>query len=135
MDCFVATLLAMTPEAKTPASRRRFVLSALSHSYSVEQRVNVVLGSMTDVAVQLRAVEQLGVAFAMIDDRRRVGLDGVDATPDFHHHGDVAFDELHRTHHLADALAGEILEVAGFEDRDHAFLDFLTEQLLLVRRG
>ena len=38
-------------------------------------------------------------------------------------------------HHLADALAGEILEVAGLEDRDHAFLDFLAEQLLLVRRG
>ena len=37
-------------------------------------------------------------------------------------------------HHLADALAGEVLEVAGLEDRDDAFLDFLAEQLLLVGR-
>jgi hypothetical protein len=47
----------------------------------------------------------------------------------------VVFDEFHRGHHLADALAGEILEIAGLEDRDDAFLDFLAEQLLLVRRG
>ena len=30
---------------------------------------------MTDFAVELRAVEQLGVAFAGVDDRRGVGLD------------------------------------------------------------
>ena len=64
-----------------------------------------------------------------------MGLERVDAPPDVHHHVDVAFDELHRGHHLADALTGEILEVAGLENRDHAFLDFLAEQLLLVRRG
>ena len=62
-------------------------------------------------------------------------LDGVDAAPDVHHDGDVVFDELHRGHHLADALTGQILEIAGLEDRDDAFLDFLAEQLLLIRRG
>ena len=87
------------------------------------------------VAVQLRAVQQLGVAFAGVDDRGGVRLDGVDATPDVHHLVDVLLDELHRGHHLADALTGEILEVAGLEDRDDAFLDFLAKQLLLVGRG
>ena len=37
------------------------------------------------VVVELRAVQQLGVAFAGVDDRRRVRLDGVDAAPDVHH--------------------------------------------------
>ena len=46
----------------------------------------------------------------------------------------MVFDELHRGHHLADALTGEVLEVAGFEDRHHALLDILAEDLLLVRR-
>jgi hypothetical protein len=41
---------------------------------SVEQRVDVVLRGVTDVAVELRAVEQLGVAFAGVDDRRGVAL-------------------------------------------------------------
>ena len=64
----------------------------------------------------------------------RVGLDGVDATPDVHHDGDVVFDEFHRGHHLADALTGQILEIAGLEDRNDALLDFFAEDLLLVRR-
>jgi hypothetical protein len=42
----------------------------------------------------------------------------------FHHLVDVLLDELHRGHHLGDTLAGEVLEVAGLEDRDDAFLDF-----------
>ena len=37
-------------------------------------------------------------------------------------------------HHFADALARQVLEIAGLEDRDDAFLDFLAEQLLLVGR-
>ena len=61
-------------------------------------------------------------------------LDGIDATPDLHHLDDVLFDEFHRLHHLADALARQVLEIAGLEDRDDAFLDFLAEQLLLVGR-
>ena len=62
-------------------------------------------------------------------------LDRVDATPDIHHDGDVVFDEFHRGHHLADALTGQILEIAGLEDGNDALLDFLAEQLLLIRRG
>ncbi len=64
-----------------------------------------------------------------------MGLDGVDATPDIHHDVDMVLDEFHRAHHLADALAGQILEVAGLENRDHAFLDLLAELDLLVVRG
>src|ERR1700677_1537337 len=101
----------------------------------IEQRVDVVLRGVADVALNLRAVQQPGVTLAMINDRRRVRLDGVDATPDIHHDGDVIFDELHRGHHLLDALTGQILEIAGLEDRNHAFLDFLAEQLLLIRRS
>ena len=48
---------------------------------------------------------------------------------------DVVFDEFHRGHHLADALTGQILEIAGLEDRNDALLDFLAEDLLLIRRG
>src|SRR5260370_5924107 len=80
-------------------------------------------------------IQQPGVALPGIDDRWRMRLDRVDAAPDIHHRVDVLLDELHRGHHLADALAREILEVAGLEDRDHAFLDLFAEQLLLVRRG
>ena len=61
-------------------------------------------------------------------------LDGVDATPDVHHDGDVVFDEFHRGHHLADALTGQILEIAGLEDGNDALLNFLAEDLLLIRR-
>ena len=43
-------------------------------------------------------------------------------------------DELHRGHHLADALSGEVLEVAGLENADHAVLDFFAEPRVLVRR-
>src|SRR6478735_7139337 len=89
---------------------------------------------MTVVAIQLRPVQQLGVAFAGIDDRGRVRLDGIDATPDLHHLDDVLFDEFHRLHHLADTLAGQVLEIAGLEDRDDLFLDILAKQLLLVGR-
>ena len=64
----------------------------------------------------------------------RVGPDGVDATPDVHHDGDVVLDEFHRGHHLADALTGQILEIAGLEDRNDALADFLAQDLLLVRR-
>ena len=38
-------------------------------------------------------------------------------------------------HHLLDALAGEVLEIAGLENGDDAFLDFFAEQLLLIRRS
>ena len=80
---------------------------------------------MTGVIVELRTVQQPVVAFPGIDDRRRMRLDRIDAAPDVHHDGDVILDELHRGHHLVDALAGQVLEIAGLEDRDHLFLDFL----------
>src|SRR3569833_3254103 len=83
---------------------------------SVEQRVDVVLRGMAGVAVQLRAVLQLVVAFAGVDDRRRMRLDSVDVVPDFYHLEDVLLDELHGRHHFADALTGEVLEVTGLED-------------------
>src|SRR6202011_1041544 len=96
--------------------------------FSIEQRVDVILGDMTDAAVQLRAVQQAGVAFPIVNDSRRVRPDGIDAAPDVHHDRDMVFDEFHRGHHLADALTSEILEIASLEDRNDAFQNFLAEQ-------
>src|SRR3979411_359562 len=98
----------------------------MMYPYSVKQRVDVVLRGMTLVAVELRTVQQPGVAFPNVDYRGGVRLDRIDATPDIHHDGDVILDEFHRGHHLADALTGEIMEVAGFEDGNDALLDFLA---------
>src|SRR3984885_4081076 len=110
---------------------RRFVWKRVP--YSVEQRVDIILRGVADVAFQLRTIQEFGVALSGIDDRRCMRLDGVDAAPDIHHNGNVMLDELHRVHHLLDALAGEVLEIAGLENRDDALLDFLAEQLLLIR--
>src|ERR1700741_1889234 len=115
---------------KTPALGRRFVLSFATLRNSVEQRVDIVLRGVAGIAIELRPVQKPGVAFAGIDDRRRMRLDRVDAAPDFHHHVDVVLDELHRGHDLADALTSQVLEIAGLVDRDDAFLDFLGENLL-----
>src|SRR5260370_25783796 len=85
-----------------------------------------------------RPASARSIAGRCLPDRRPSearGPDGIYATPDIHHDRDVVFDEFHRRHHLADALAGQILEIAGFEDRDHTLLDFLTENRLLVRRS
>src|SRR3954454_7777683 len=118
---------------KNAGLRRRFVFPEC-RVRSVEQRVDVVLRGVADVAGELRAVEKLVVIAAGVDLRHDVGLDRVDAAPDFHHGIDVLLDELHRAHDLADALAGQVLEVAGFEDRDDAFLDIVGEPLLLIGR-
>src|SRR4051794_10139537 len=116
----------------TPATSFRLVAVATA---SAEHRVDVVLRGVAGIAGEFRAVEQAGVADALVDWAGRMRLDGIDAAPDIHHHGNVVLDELHRRHHLADALAGKILKIARLEDRDHALLDFLAEQPLLVRRG
>src|SRR5258708_26902178 len=102
---------------------------------SAEHRVDIVLRCVAGIAREFRAIQQPGVADAIVDGAGRVRLDGIDAAPDIHHDGDVVLDEFHRRHHLADALAGEILEIACLEERDHALLYFLAEQPLLVRRG
>src|ERR1700730_5839819 len=131
----VRTPFANPTKKAASVSTRRPKTKSNRDKTSVEQRVDVILRGMTDVTLDLRAVEQPCVALPGIDDRRRVRLDRLDAAPDIHHHGDVVFDELHRGHHLLDALTGQILEIAGFEDRNHALLDIFAEQLLLIRRG
>ena len=83
----------------------------------------------------LRAVEQAGIADAGVDDCRRMLLDRVNAAPDLHHFVDVMLDEFHRGHHLADALAGEILEVTRLENADHALLNVFAELGLLIQRA
>src|SRR5947199_1621354 len=139
-DCTATSIVPDEPPYTEPYVRwcgrgkpRGFLLPDPVNLRSVEHRVDVVLRGVADIAVELRAVEQLVVALAGVDDRRRMRLDGVDAAPDVHHLVDVLLDELHRRHHLGDALAGEVLKIAGLEDRDDALLDFLAEQLLLFR--
>ena len=115
--------------------------SRLYRTLVVDQHVATGAGgwyqgtSLDETRFGVYAIPQPGIAFAGIDDRRRVRLDGVDATPDVHHDGDVVFDEFHRGHHLVDALTGQVLEIAGLEDGNDALLDFLAEDLLLVGRG
>src|SRR5689334_6146915 len=122
-------LATRTTKNAGPEGRRFFSVVSVR---SVEQRVDVVLRGVADVAGELRAVEELVILAAGVDVHRRVGLDRVDAAPDVHHRIDVLFDELHRVHDLADALAGQVLKIAGLEDRDDAFLDVVGEPLLLV---
>ena len=84
--------------------------------------------------LELRAVEQRRALFRARRGRPRAwSLKRFDAAPDFHHAGDVILDELQRRQHLGDALAGEILEIAGLEDADHVIADVLGERLLLLR--
>ena len=60
------------------------------------------------------------------------GLKLLDAAPDFHQPGDMLLDERQRLDHLADALAGEILEIAGLENLHDAVLDVVGEPLLVA---
>ena len=48
--------------------------------------------------------------------RGSVLAEGLDAAPDLHHAGDAVLDEFQRRQHLGDALAGEVVEIAGLED-------------------
>src|SRR5882672_4740225 len=89
--------------------------SLLAIRRSLEQRVDVVLRHMARVAVELRTVEQLGVALAL-----RLGLgdqilEGDDAAPDLHHARHVRLDEFPGVDDLADALAGDVLEITRLE--------------------
>ena len=63
--------------------------------------------------------------------------EALDRAPDFHHLREVILDRLQRRHHLADALAGEIVEIAGFENLRHLVLDVLRHALLVpaLERG
>src|SRR5882757_2916185 len=61
---------------------------------SVEQRVDVVLRGVADVAGEPRAVEKLVVVAAGVDLRHDVRLDRVEVATDVHHRIDVLLDEL-----------------------------------------
>ena len=85
-------------------------------------------GPLTSSALSLL---RSAMASAACPGRRR-------SRPDLHHAGDAILDEFQRRQHLGDALAAEILEVAGFEDADDVIADVARERLLLVvleRRG
>src|SRR3978361_686270 len=92
----------------------------------LEQHVDVVLRRVARIALIFWAVQIPAVVLTIDYCRWRVGADGIDAAPDIHHDRDVAFDDLHRVHPLADALAGEILKVASLEDREHTLGDFIA---------
>ena len=44
----------------------------------------------------------------------------------------LVFDHVQGLDHVADALAAEILEIAGFVDFHHVFLNFLREAALVI---
>lgn len=99
---------------------------------STKHRIDIVLRSVIGIAIELRAIEQACIADAVVDDGGGMRLDGIDAAPDIHHDVDVMLDEFHRIHHLVDALSGQILKIAGFENRDHTILNVLAQSVLLI---
>ncbi len=76
---------------------------------------------------QLRAVEEAPVAVGVLVEHDRREL--LDAVPDRHQPRHVLLDELQRRQHMGDALAGEVLEIAGLENLHHAILDVVGEPL------
>jgi len=66
--------------------------------------------------------------------RRRCGVDMRELVE---RAGDLFIDATERRHHLGDALTGEILEIASFEDLDHAIPDVVGEFLrdVALERG
>ena len=80
-----------------------------SSALAVEHGVDVALRDVAAVAVEPRAVQVLR---AVAPSARRRVLDLVE------HARDVILDRVERRHHLGDALAGEVLEIARFENPD-----------------
>ena len=86
-------------------------------------------------ARQLRAIEQLAVAFGRLDHDR---LELFDGAPDFHQAADVLLQDIENLGDLADPLAGEILEIAGLVDPQDLVADVAGQAhlvLALERRG
>ena len=55
----------------------------------------------------------------------------LDLVPDRDQPRHVLFDELQRRHHMADALPGEVVEIAGLENLHHAVLAVVGETLVV----
>ena len=76
------------------------------------------------VAGELRAVQELAVPFSRRVERDR--LEVLDAAARSPSCGRRAPRGTPDCHHLGDALAGEVLEIAGFENLHHAVLDVVA---------
>ena len=59
-------------------------------------------------------------------------LELLDAAPDFHQAADVLLEERQGLDHLADPLAGQVLEIAGLENLHHPVADVVGEALLVL---
>ena len=75
----------------------------------------------------LSSLGQLRVAAPFRNRVRREVLQDFDTAPDVHHLDDVSFDKFERCHDLADALAGQVLEIAGFKNLHDPLPDVADE--------
>src|SRR4051812_33424891 len=121
------------PWSRWPASARSDAQDNRSRSGAAEHAVDVVLGGVAAVVGELRAVEEAAVVlnFGLEHNRREL----LDAVPDRQQPGDVLLDELQRLKHMANALAGEILEIAGFENLHDPVLNVVGKPLLMAALG
>ena len=85
---------------------------------------------MAAIIGEFRAVEKAAIVLrpCIEHDRREL----LDVMPDRQQPGDVLLDELQRLEYMTDALAGEILEIAGLENLHHAVLDIMGQPLFVA---
>src|SRR3954447_25907850 len=112
--------------------RRRMPSVLFGSARSAEQRIDVVLRGVADVLGELRSVEQPGIALTLRDLLNLDALEGLQTTPDLHHAQDMRLDEFQGPDNLADALAGQILEITGLEDLDDSLLHVLRQRVILI---
>ncbi len=92
-----------------------------------KHRVDFALTGVAAIAVELGAVDQLAAGRGLF--RRSLRRTAVAA---IEHGRELLLDQVQGVDHLGDALAGEVLEIAGLVDRHRALLDVLGEPALVV---
>src|ERR1041385_7919510 len=94
-------------------------------SGAAEHAVDVVLSGVPAIFGKLRPVEETAIVTGIDVERDRREL--LDVLPDREQPRDVLLDKLQRLEHMADALAGQVLEIAGLENLHDALLDVMDE--------
>jgi hypothetical protein len=96
-----------------------------------EQSIDGVLGRDAFVGCKRRAVQESGLPLTPGIINCLDIFEALHPAPDIDHMMDTLFNEPHRIDDLADALAGNVLEIAGLEDADH-LLHNLSGNLLIA---
>ena len=85
---------------------------------------------MAGIAVELGTVEQPAAVRRLC--RRGRLIAPVNSVAAIEHGRDLVLDHRHGADHIADALAGKILEIAGFVDLHDVVLDVLGQAALVI---